>query len=606
MQSNYRFLISAMTGTVFAALFRYLTFKFPESAIGIGTLGNIKAYLILVILWLGIFFGLELLFENVIKRDMPKGFALVTACIEGSAAVFMSYQFYLVLGNTSNIKHIVGCIIFVLVIILLASLGRGKLISKFFRISKETVLWVETAALAVIWYLASATVNTYEYFSFGRTYNVYHSSAYIDSILNTYYGVPFTGLESELYGHYSVILLPFMKIFGMNTNTIGIILGLLAAASFIMLSACIIMAIESFAVRAAGILALGLYGVTAYSIYWQSSPHRMIFPAIMIFVFTLAAKKKLFGNKIFYIGLVLPVLALVWNTESGAVVVVVWALLGAESILSKLHKLLRFVVSLAISVVASVAGALVILNIYNLSCGGALIGPIELVGFQATGFVGNISKDLASGNALHAHMIAMIFICAVYAVRVLYIKKEMSVKAVFALAVSATGMGMATYYINNPSGGEGILSMYFVLAATIALSGASLKPDPYSIAKTGVAVYAAAAIFCTVVNGRNIISQIQEIRNAGAYDYSKFEEFCADLDSRVAPDTVGGGFGTTAVFMELGRDRVGRDFHFDLEELGYPVHFIKFCDGNDEFEGYVVVDKIFYEDVAFNYYEKVS
>ena len=370
MQSNYRFLISAMTGTVFAALFRYLTFKFPESAIGIGTLGNIKAYLILVILWLGIFFGLELLFENVIKRDMPKGFALVTACIEGSAAVFMSYQFYLVLGNTSNIKHIVSCIIFVLVIILLASLGRGKLISKFFRISKETVLWVETAALAVIWYLASATVNTYEYFSFGRTYNVYHSSAYIDSILNTYYGVPFTGLESELYGHYSVILLPFMKIFGMNTNTIGIILGLLAAASFIMLSACIIMAIESFAVRAAGILALGLYGVTAYSIYWQSSPHRMIFPAIIIFVFTLAAKKKLFGNKIFYIGLVLPVLALVWNTESGAVVVVVWALLGAESILSKLPKLLRFVVSLAISVVASVAGALVILNIYNLSCGG--------------------------------------------------------------------------------------------------------------------------------------------------------------------------------------------------------------------------------------------
>ena len=58
--------------------------------------------------------------------------------------------------------------------------------------------------------------------------------------------------------------------------------------------------------------------------------------------------------------------------------------------------------------------------------------------------------------------------------------------------------------------------------------------------------------------------------------------------------------------MELGRDRMGRDFHFDLEELGYPVHFIKFCDGNDEFEGYVVVDKIFYEDVAFNYYEKVS
>lgn len=51
---------------------------------------------------------------------------------------------------------------------------------------------------------------------------------------------------------------------------------------------------------------------------------------------------------------------------------------------------------------------------------------------------------------------------------------------------------------------------------------------------------------------------------------------------------------------------MGRDFHFNMEELGNPKHFIKFCDGEDEFEGYEVVDKIFYEDVAFNYFERID
>lgn len=605
MQNNYKFLLSAATSTLFAVLFRYLTFRFPTGVIGIETLGNIKAYLILVVLWLGVFFGLEILLEKVIKLDIPKTFAFVLAGTEGTVSIILGYKFFLILGNTANIKHVIICVLFVPAALFFASLGKGKLTNKAFRIIKDVLLWLETAALASVWYLASATINTYEYYSFGRTYNVYHSSAYLDSILNTYYGAPFTGIESELYGHYSLILLPFMKMFGMNTKSIGIMLGLLAAMAFIMLCACMIMAIDSFAVKAAGIFALGLYGVTAYSIYWQSSPHRMIFPAIVIFVFTLAAKKMLFGNKLFYIGLIIPITALIWNTESGAVVMVVWALLGAESILPKLPKITRFVVSLAISTAASVAGALVILNIYNLSCGGDWIGPVELAGFQATGFVGVISKMLDQGNALHAHMILMIFICSLYGIRDLYIRRQTGVKAAFALAVAATGLGMATYYINNPSGGEGILSMYLVLAAVIVLSGTKLKADAYSWAKNGAAVYAATVIFCCAVSGRFLITQLQEIRNAGAYDYSKFEEFCEEIEAGTAPDTVGGGFGTTAVFMEIGSDRVGRDFHFDLSELGDPDHFLKFCDGNDEFEGYVVADQFFYEDVAINYYEKV-
>ena len=604
-EKNCNFLISAMTGTLVAAAFRYITFKYPTSPVGIETLGNIKAYLILAVLWLGIFFGLDILLEKILKCDIPKFLAYVITFIEGSACAYISIRLYNILGRGRNPKYVVLGAVFILGIVFCASFGKGRFISKFFRRSKSLFLWLETGALAVIWYLTSATVNTFEHYSFGRSYNIYHSAAYLDSILNTYYGVPFTGLESELYGHYSIIMLPFMKLFGMNTNTIGIMLGLLTAACFILLCACIMMSTDSFILKVFGIGGLGIYGVTAYSIYWQSFPHRMIFPSLVIFVLTFAAFRKKFGPKLFYIGLLIPTLALIWNTESGAVVMVAWALCGAESIFSKLPKLARFFISLLISVAASVTGALIVVNIYNRVCGGAWIGPKELIGFQATGFVGHISKGLDSGNALHVHIFAMLFICAVYGIRELYIRKNTSVKATFAIAVAAIGLGIGTYYINNPSGGEGILSMYFMLASVIVLSCAKISRDPYNLAKTCLAIYAAMALFCGGINGRELIPQVGSHKSAYAYDYSKFRSFCKDLDSRVAPDTVGGGFGTTQVFMELGRDRVGRDFHFRMEELGEPEHFIKFCDGNDSFEGYEVKDQIFYEDVAFNYYEKI-
>lgn len=600
---RFNFLIAAMTGTLFAAVFRFLTFKYEDSPIGINTLGNIKAYLILAVLWLGVFYLVSVLLEKALKKDLPKPLKIAFTAASFAGILFTTYELFEVSGYTA-LKHIVVMIPFTVGLAVLNSCIKGDRLKKL----KTVFLWAETGALAIVWYLTSATVNTFSHYSFGRSYNVYHSSAYIDTILNTYYGVPFTGIESELYGHYSLILMPFLKIFGMNTKTIGIILGLLTAIAFALLCACIIMTVKSFAVKVFGIGGFGIFGVTAYSIYWQSFPHRMIFPSIAIFILTLCAYKKWFSKKVFFIGLILPALALIWNTESGAVVAVVWALYGAEAFgaTTKIHKLLCFIISLPISVGASLLGALAILNIYNLSAGGEKMGPMELVGFQAKGFVGDISKDLESGNALYVHIFVMLFICAVWAVYCLYIKREDNPKAMFALALAATGLGMGTYYVNNPSGGSGILSMYFMLAATIILSGAKISRDPYDLSKTLVAIYAALALFYGGLQGRILLPQINSHRNAGAYDYQKFRDFTKDLDSRIAPDTVGGGFGTTAVFMELGRDRMGRDFHFNMEELNNPKHFIKFCDGEDEFEGYEVVDKIFYEDVAFNYFERID
>ena len=593
---RFNLLLSTLAGPIPAALFRYISFNSPDGALGIHTLGNIKAYFIFALLWVGTFFLADTLlrrFNNRQPRLISK--ILITAPFVVILAI-LYYKIYRHLVYGTTIKYIIVSTIFTTGLTAYAVFVRHD----HFRKVKAILLWALTLLMSGLWFLTSSTVNTFSHYSFGRSYNIYHSSAYIDSIINTYYGAPFTGIESELYGHYSILMYLPMKIFGMNTYTIGIIMGILTAAAFIFLAASMMMTIKPFFLKCFSIGGLGLYGLTAYSIYWQSFPHRMFFPALIIFLITLLTYKKIFRRSFFFIGLSITTMALIWNTETGAVCVVTWGVYGGFCLL-KDKKLLSTFLSVIISAASSLAGSLMILNIYNLTHGGSAMGIKELIGFQGQGFVDTISKELDTGNALYVHIFIVLFLCATLGIHSVYIQKELEPKGALFLALGVMGLGIGTYYVNNPSGGTGILSMYFVVGIALLLSMAKFK-----VINAMLALYAALCLFYCGIEGKFLISQLKSMHDAGAYDYKPFEDFCEDLDTRIAPDTKGAGYGTAAVFMELGRDRGGRDFHFNMEEIEGCEHFIKFCDGNDEFEGYEIIDVIPYEETAFNYYEKIS
>ena len=602
-KSNSRFLISSFAGAFLAGLFWLTAFKFPEGPLGIRTLGNIPSYLIFAVLWIGTFFILFFLLEKKQKK-ISRILSIALVSLEGLTFLILCKRLFDILGKGGSIKYIVAAFLFTFGL----TFYTAKFRFNFFRHIKTIILWSETAAFAGLWFFACLTMNTFSHFSFGRSYNIYHSSAYIDSIYNTYYGAPFTGIEAELYGHYGLIFQPFLRILGANTRTIALVLGLLGAGTVTLLCACIIMTVKPFVLKLFGIAAVGIYGITAYSIYWQTFPHRMFFPALIIFLITLAAKRNSFTKTFFFLGLIITSLALIWNTESGAVVMIVWSIYGAEAFRKEgsKNKLVPLLISLPVSIVSTLLITLGTLNIYNLATGGDLIGPKGLVGFQGQGFVGSISKELPGGNALYLHIFIALFICAVWSVGHIYVKGDCYDKAMFALATSVTGLGMSIYFVNNPEGGSAVLNMYFMACAVIILSGAKFSFRLYDIAKLFLALYASMMLFFGGACGRPLVSQVKSHKAAGAYEYSKFRSFTEDLEARIAPDTKGSGCGTSAVFFELGRDKGGRDFHFDLNELDSPEHFIKFCDGNDEIEGYEIIDVIHYEEVAFNYYEKIS
>lgn len=144
-----------------------------------------------------------------------------------------------------------------------------------------------------------------EYVSFrphGAFYNLHHSSAYMDSIFNVFRHKPFQGELTDQYGHYALFFYLPLKIFGCNSASIAVALGVLSVATYIFCMLSFGMAVKSNIIRIVTVVVAGIVGLNPIlgSIYWQCYPQRLIFPAITIFMITFLEKKGIKKDGIFW------------------------------------------------------------------------------------------------------------------------------------------------------------------------------------------------------------------------------------------------------------------------------------------------------------------
>lgn len=594
--------MASAIATVIASVLRFLTFRYPDSAIGIVTLGNIKAYIAIVVIWLGTAYLIDVVLNRFIKKELPKVLSYVFAAVTTAAGAYVTVRMYEHFGKNGSIKYIAATLVFAAGMLFSTALLKKDIFAKIGNI----ICIVEIILFGCLWFLVCATVNTFNYYSFGRLYNIYHSSAYIDTILNTYYGAPFMGIESEIYGHYGLLYIIPMKIFGPGTDTIGTMLGIMGALSIVFIGVSVMIAVKQPVLKVFSIGAIGLYGIFAYNIYWQNNPHRMFFPALFIMLFTAGTLIKKHRKALFFIGLIFSCAALIWNNETGILCAIGWGLYGGMALSGKHKNIIMAVPGIIISVAVSFGGALGIVNAYNLTHGGSAIGAGDYAGFQTGGFIAHLSTPIETGNLLYVHIILITVICALAGLKSIYIDENITPKAALALITGVFGLGMTTYFVNNSAGGTGILSMYFILAASVCASGAEFKKDLFSYCKCVLCIYASVIVFFGGVNGRFLLSQVKEERQAGAGEYASFREFAGDVENKIAPDTKGAGFGTSALFLEMDRDRGTRDFHINVEELDNAEHFIIILYDQTEFEGYELEEVFDYQSIPFGYYSRIG
>ena len=597
------FAFAVLFGFAAAYLFTKKSFGVEDAWYSVAVLGNVKTYVLVVALWIAVSaIALVILRAGLPKKClMPVDILLIAASF--AAGIYMTYNAYQFLGLGARPKYLITFILYAIAIVTIYSFYKKQR----FQAAKTAILVAETGYFAWLWFRSCCYQNTFVNWTFGTLYNVYHTSAYIDTISNVYYGHPFTGLESELYGHYGLFFILPMKIFGANTKTIGTVMGCVAALAFICYAMSMILSFRQFFVKFTAIAALGLYAMLDVSIYWQSFPHRLIFPAIAMFVMTLTGKLQKFKWWTSVICLLISAAAFVWNFETGVLSAIALGVVFAMPLMKGKKRFVVLPAGVIINVAVSACLALLVLNIYNRTHGGEALGFTALLGYAKNAeFVTRQSAPIGIGNSEYIHLIIMCMVCALWSLWKMLWHEEVNAKSMFALGVTICGMGIATYYINDCGGGPSIIIPGFILIASVGASGIDTSHDIYSMFKKAFCVYCCTIIFIYGALGRNFRKDVEGIEENGARRYYEFQAWADEVNASIAPDTVGGGYGTTALFLAMGRDRETEDFHFSYEDVEGADHFIKFWSEDVEFEGYEVVDHFSFNGTCFGYFEKVD
>ena len=153
--------------------------------------------------------------------------------------------------------------------------------------------------------------------------DVYHTGTFYHSLFFVAADQPFRGGLNQMYGHYGLFYKVPMLIFGSNMRTIGVTTAVFAAAAVSLALLSMDRILKSDVSR----LVCGIV-VTSYLIidwlYLQTFPLRMLWAFALLYYCVLIKDKQLtIGKRL--LGYLICTLAILWNTESGLVCAVCWA-----------------------------------------------------------------------------------------------------------------------------------------------------------------------------------------------------------------------------------------------------------------------------------------
>jgi hypothetical protein len=231
--------------------------------------------------------------------------------------------------------------------------------------------WILPVVYAVLTILIFYSMYTPNIFGRGEWGDSYHGHAYFNSIYNVYWGMPFTGELTSIYGHYALFWKLPMKLVGGDFKMFVLMIAALGALTHLGAFLVLHQTVKSKVMRVLGALAvsfpiLGMRG----GYYWQVWPHRMVFPVIMLLFALWVFKKKKVGAVSAVVGYLICMAGVVWNTETGMILAVSWAAVHISYLFSgqdaTVGRFVRRVLFHGAGVAASFLGAFGIVNLYNI------------------------------------------------------------------------------------------------------------------------------------------------------------------------------------------------------------------------------------------------
>ncbi len=574
---------SALMGFVASFLFWFYSLSYKvDGVLGVNKIGNIKAYFIYVF----IFFAVYTLCVIVQKKHSLKAgnFNVIFSCITYIVFIVAGYS---IIKDNVVLSNRMGLVIEIIAVVFSAAL--------FCELYKKKLLNLETnrfltilfmGFVALVWYQNVAAsnifVNSCPELGYDIEYQVHHASAYLDEIYAVWHKQPFAGGITEQYGHYALFFILPMKVLGANVNTIGKMCGLISGLTGAILTYSVIkVAKNDISKIIFGILMIGAGMFPSYAvIYWQTYPERFFIPAITIGFMLWSCNKE---YKLFHyiLGFIIMCLGFLWSTDSGLVCLMCYvAYISIRLLRDKGFNIKTIFKAVGLSftnIIFVILGALGIVNIYNLICGGKPILFIKYLTMDNEGYIQKLQYPIEFwSNSYSYKMIAMFLILITTVCFILLKSQEEHFERNIVLMANATiGVGMFTYFINRPIAGSVMVNPY-VYACYIGIielftddviveKYGWLKEKAVKNLKLGLVFISITLIFFECQFYIQNFHYANAKNDAGAYNYGWVVDSANEIRPYLNEDVTAVGIGTSALFFELGIDR--NSYRFDTTDM---------------------------------------
>ena len=417
-----------------------------------------------------------------------------------------------------------------------------------------------------------------------HTTDVYHGIAYTESIYNVVHGVPYTLITTGIYGHYGIVFGLLLRIFGGNAAMMYHLIALTGALAAAACCYCVHCMTKRNTLRVLGVFAAFFTVIVLREHnYWQLQPHRVLFPLLIVAYLCYMAKGNKYGKKQIAIGYVLAGLGILWNTESGLFATAALTL-GLIAHYWQTEKpfargmWLRYAILIG-SAAGALAGAVLLVNLYNLCCGG----PFILKDFFFPVFEGEYINGFLKIGPPYGVQVWILVLILFFAV-LLYglwhtraLRKDGGAGDAFApvaVALAVVALLQYSYYANRAA--------YFNLdiccqpAALCMVLMADRFLDDWREIRTralslGRVCTAVLSLFCVVVltvlavQAPFSFGLMNKRAENGQWDIDLLNTEAAQLAALVPDDCLLIGLGSSALNLQLGRD--SKAYYRDISDL---------------------------------------
>lgn len=625
---------------------------------------NIKAYAIGLILFAVIFAVTFLLTANILRKLQKnqvicikyKHALLMLAVIVICGMVFFFNMIFVAqydeIGfSDGTVNDFPQLLVFVCLFVLLT------MVFRLYRKEYDTISIIEYGIYAyaiIVTFMGTFIVNPFSApgiggidFTMSQTYDI---TSVTETIFNVLDGVPFTYDTTSLYGHYGLLYAIPLFLLNLTKTVRG---GVEQVMMMIALAACVaqlfvIYVIRQFAPKKwiACILVLASVIRTTYT-YPAISPIRTFFPLCLCALLTYIYKH---GNGLNYRRMIAAFLlctfAVLSNVETGAGCVLgflaflICHRLQSEKFFSK--KMLKTYLFSALFGLFSIIAAIVIVNLYNFSCGTrSFVFHSFFYPYNKGGFALDVLRcNMPIGNHVCVYMLTLLLgslAWGIYHTKLLRRNQcEFMKEAPLLAGTATTGIITFAYYVNEARWGCKDISFQIVVELMAILLGLFWRETrwdnkmtklPFNkIVRTAICLLLLGMV--TVYSYRSIYDPVRiSARNrAGAYDTSVMKEDIAHLAYTIPKETYGVGQAIHIVYHELGWDNhakyrdttsIGISSEESLEKLIDEVMqhdsflisaFVDWCDLEirdlilERDSSYQLVETVYVCDNAFEYY----